>query len=398
MKMRGGVSDHKDDHNSFMSSGDHHKNHHHQHFSGEIVKTVSLFLLIGLTCIVLNRSSYLTQLLISPSFSSSPIITKASLGHNLVSWLSDSKSEDLTSYANDENNLDLESTLKRAAMKDHKTVIITTLNAAWTEPNSIFDLFLESFRIGNQTENLLEHLLVVALDKKAYSRCLQVHSHCYALTATTGVDFSGQASFMSGSYLKMMWRRIDFLRSVLEMGYNFVFSDADIMWLRDPFPRFYPDADFQIACDLFRHNSTNLYNYPNGGFTYVKSNNRTIRFYKFWHASKDNFPGKHDQDVFQKIKFDPFIDEIGLRIRFLDTVYFGGFCEPSKDLGRVVTMHANCCVGLGNKIHDITMVIEDWKRYMALVDHGGNENNSSKTIMSWTVPRRCGLKKINSTR
>lgn len=29
---------------------------------------------------------------------------------------------------------------------------------------------------------------------------------------------------MTADYLKMMWRRIDFLRSVLEMGYNFVFT------------------------------------------------------------------------------------------------------------------------------------------------------------------------------
>ncbi|KAK6129841.1 hypothetical protein DH2020_036427 [Rehmannia glutinosa] len=280
-------------------------------------------------------------------------------------------------------------------MKDHRTVILTTLNAAWTEPNSIFDLFLESFRVGNQTKELLKHLVVVALDQKAYSRCLDVHPNCFALT-TDDVDFSGLAFFMSGDYLKMMWTRIDFLRLVLEMGYNFVFTDADIMWLRDPFPRFYPDGDFQIACDLYKHNSTNLHNYPNGGFTYVKSNNRTIQFYKFWYTAKDYFPGKHDQDVFNKIKFNPFIDGIGLRVRFLDTAYFGGFCEPSKDLDLVVTMHANCCVGLKNKIHDIKMVIEDWKRYMALVGGGGGEKNLGR-MLSWTVPRRCGLKKINST-
>lgn len=117
-----------------------------------------------------------------------------------------------------ENNL--EKTLKSAAMEEHKTVIITTLNAAWTEPNSIFDLFLESFKIGDQTQTLLKHVVVVAFDQKAYSRCLEANLHCFDL----GVDFSGQAYFMSGGYLKMMWKRIDFLRSVLEMGYNFVFS------------------------------------------------------------------------------------------------------------------------------------------------------------------------------
>ncbi|KAK4490878.1 hypothetical protein RD792_001593 [Penstemon davidsonii] len=300
--------------------------------------------------------------------------------------ISFSRSDNSNVYAgkaNDENSLG--SILKKASMKDKKTVIITTLNAAWTEPNSIFDLFLESFRIGNQTESLLKHVVVVALDQKAYSRCLEVHLHCYALTIA-GLDHSsGQAHFMSKDYLKMMWRRIDFLRTVLELGYDFVFTDADVTWLRNPFPRFYPDGDFQISCDRYRYNSTYLNNSPNGGFNYVKANNRTVQFYKFWYTGRDYFPGKHDQDVLDMIKFNPFIKEIGLKMRFLDTAYFGGFCQPSKDLDLVITMHANCCSRLESKIHDIKMVIEDWKKYMALPLR--DERNLSPR--TWTLKRIC---------
>lgn len=106
---------------------------------------------------------------------------------------------------------------------ENKTVILTTLNEAWAVPGSIFDLFLESFRRGYHTRRLLNHLVVVAFDQKAYSRCMSVHSYCFALT-TDGVDFSGEKLFMTPGYLKMMWRRIDFLRIVLEKGYNFIFS------------------------------------------------------------------------------------------------------------------------------------------------------------------------------
>lgn len=116
----------------------------------------------------------------------------------------------------------LEKVLKNAAMED-KTVILTTLNEAWAAPNSVVDLFLESFRIGDHTRRLLNHLVIIALDEKAFSRCVALHSHCYALV-TQGVDFSKEAYFMFPDYLKMMWRRIDFLRVVLEMGYNFIFT------------------------------------------------------------------------------------------------------------------------------------------------------------------------------
>lgn len=112
--------------------------------------------------------------------------------------------------------------MNNAATED-KTVIITTLNEAWAMPNSIIDLFLESFRIGHHTRRLLNNLVIVALDDKAFRRCLSLHRHCYALS-TEGIDFSKEAYFMTPDYLKMMWKRIDFLRSVLEMGYNFIFT------------------------------------------------------------------------------------------------------------------------------------------------------------------------------
>lgn len=117
----------------------------------------------------------------------------------------------------------LEKILKKAAMVDN-TVIITTLNQAWAEPNSIFDIFLESFRTGNGTGQLLDHLVVVSLDSKALNHCLSTHPHCYALN-TSGLDFSGkEAYFMTSSYLEMMWIRIRLLSDVLAMGYNFVFT------------------------------------------------------------------------------------------------------------------------------------------------------------------------------
>ncbi|XP_042491277.1 uncharacterized protein At4g15970-like [Macadamia integrifolia] len=288
-----------------------------------------------------------------------------------------------SSYSMENGKGKLGRVLKEAAMEDN-TVIITTLNEAWATPGSIFDLFLESFLIGNQTKHLLDHLVVVALDQKAYNSCLAVHSHCFALT-TKDVDFSGQEKyFMSPDYLKMMWRRIHFLRSVLQLGYNFVFTDADIMWFRDPFPRLYKDADFQISCDRFNGNSLDSNNAPNGGFTYVKSNKRTMKFYKFWYLSKNTHPGLHDQDVFNMIKHHPFITLIGLKMRFLSTTYFGGFCETSKDLNQVCTMHANCCAGLDRKVHDLKVMLEDWRTYVSQPTAVKRSNS-----LSWRVPQLC---------
>lgn len=112
--------------------------------------------------------------------------------------------------------------LENASTKN-KTVIITTLNQAWAEPNSLFDLFLESFRIGQGTQQLLKHVVVVCLDPKAFQRCSQLHSNCYHIE-TSETDFSGEKVYNTPDYLKMMWRRIELLTQVLEMGFNFIFT------------------------------------------------------------------------------------------------------------------------------------------------------------------------------
>ncbi|CAN6236048.1 unnamed protein product [Urochloa humidicola] len=284
----------------------------------------------------------------------------------------------------DSEDLKLKRVLKKASMGDN-TVILTTLNAAWASPGSVIDLFIGSFHSGVGTNSLLKHLVIVAFDLKAYEQCVKIHPHCFAL-GTEGVDFSEEKRFLTSGYLEMMWRRLDFLRLVLEKGYNFIFSDADIMWFRNPFPHFYPDVDFQIASDHYVGNATDLRNIANGGFSYVKSNERSIEFYSFWYSSRLRYPGYHDQDVFNAIKHDPYIVGIGLTIKFLSTKYFGGFCEPSRDLNEVCTMHANCCIGLRSKIHDLRIMMEDWRSYLSLPP-----NLKRLRTSAWRVPQNCSL-------
>ncbi|KAL9416892.1 hypothetical protein AB3S75_039972 [Citrus x aurantiifolia] len=330
---------------------------------------------ILLTCIlVYGVADTLRFLPLSNSFSSFPSIFPSSALDNDSLQVSE------------ENRL--ETVLNNAAMQD-RTVILTTLNEAWAAPDSVIDLFLESFRIGDGTRKLLNHLVIIALDQKAFERCLTLHRHCFALI-TDGVDFHQEAYFMTPQYLKMMWKRIDFLCTVLEMGYNFIFTDADIMWFRDPFPRFYQDADFQVACDHFLGSPDDVQNRPNGGFNHVKSNNRSIEFYRFWYASRETYPGYHDQDVLNIIKFDPSIMDIGLKIKFLDTAYFGGLCEPSEDFNVVCTMHANCCYGLNSKLNDLRIMLQDWKYFLSLP-----LTLKKSAIFSWTVPENCSLDSLH---
>jgi hypothetical protein len=107
--------------------------------------------------------------------------------------------------------------LPRVAMDD-RTVIITSVNEAWAQPGSLLDLYLDSFKNGEDTAHLLDHLLVVALDARGFDRCKAVHPHCYLLNATS-VDMSSAKAFMSPDYLQLV-----FQQRVLELGYSFLFT------------------------------------------------------------------------------------------------------------------------------------------------------------------------------
>jgi hypothetical protein len=89
----------------------------------------------------------------------------------------------------------------------------------------------------------------------------------------------------------------------------------------------------------------------------VASWNKTIEFYKFWHGSRERFPGRHE---------------------------IGTFCQLSHDPNKICTLHANCCLGLGNKLHDLSGAFDYWKNFTTKsADERGRGN------FHRTVPQKC---------
>ncbi|KAH8968630.1 hypothetical protein BDL97_03G137400 [Sphagnum fallax] len=249
--------------------------------------------------------------------------------------------------------------LLKKASTPNKTVILTPLNHAWVAAGMI-DIYFESFREGENIQELVNHIVIVAVDKMAYDSCKKIHPHCFILR-TNGVDFSGEKVYMSEDYFKMTWRKIKFLQNVLEMGYNFIFSDADILWFRNPFTQLAEDFDVQMSMDIA--------NEANTGFIYVVSNKRTINLFKYWYGTRERNLGVHEQDSFKKMLGEQGVKDIGLRLHLLETSIFSGYCERSNDLLHVCTMHATCCVGLGQKMGYLRSALNAWKEFKALPPH-----------------------------
>ncbi|MED6182548.1 hypothetical protein PIB30_029412 [Stylosanthes scabra] len=254
----------------------------------------------------------------------------------------------------------------------------------------MLDIFLRSFWFGEGTKSLVDNLLIVAVDETAYDRCRFLRLNCFRLESDGVDDFGGEKLYMSNDFIKMMWTRTRFLLDILKRGYNFVFTDTDVVWLRNPFTKLSNNEteDLQISTDQFNGDSWSPENQLiNTGFYFVRSNNKTISLFETWYGRKDNSTGQKEQDVLlDMIRNQGIIGKLGLRVRFLDTLYFSGFCQDSKDFRQVATVHANCCRSIFAKVKDLNAVLRDWKQFKILES---SNNSSMVDNHKWSVHEAC---------
>lgn len=95
-----------------------------------------------------------------------------------------------------------------------------------------------------------------------------------------------------------------------------------------------------------------------------------------------------EQDVLVKLVRQGVLREFGLNTKFLDTLFFSGFCKDSRDVGSVVTVHGNCCRSIRAKVVDLKAVLRDWKRFKVEVN-GTNVSRNSTDNFRWSRHTAC---------
>ncbi|XP_065879720.1 uncharacterized protein At4g15970-like [Euphorbia lathyris] len=270
----------------------------------------------------------------------------------------------------------------RAATMSTRTVILTIIEKTWARNGSIVDLFLQSYKNGENTKHLLNHVVIVTLDVQSLIYCETIHPHCFYLqTSAILYDGIGSHSFSSLNYPIIDHIRNQLLLRVLHLGYNALYTEADVMWLRNPFPLFHPESEVTIGCDSSSGNGK----VTSGGFFYTRASAISIDFIVLWNLIKLLYPDANNKTVCEMALYEDF-KGIGLYIRFIDPQYYGGFCETNKDISNIYTMHANCCDDLDNKIHDLNLFL-DHSKYKGLM--GKVTNLDLLSAAAGKSPMRC---------
>ncbi|CAI5987687.1 unnamed protein product [Closterium sp. NIES-64] len=141
-------------------------------------------------------------------------------------------------------------------------------------------------------------------------------------------DFSGeQKKFMTPSYLNL-----------------------------NPLPHLLPvSSDMLIACD--RWSADPKAAAANGGFYMARSNDRVLQFFDYWLDAHTRNAFMRDAFTRVRPEADPYTrDTLRLSVHYLPTDRFGSFCQIGRLLRRLVTVHANCCLGLEGKMRVLQQV------------------------------------------
>ncbi|KAK6928520.1 Nucleotide-diphospho-sugar transferase [Dillenia turbinata] len=266
---------------------------------------------------------------------------------------------------------ELDEVLRRASTET-RTVVLTTVNSTWARPGSVLDLFFKSFQIGYDTRGFLNHLVIVTTDEPAFLYCKSIHRYCYDLTK----------EFPNSNYKTLSQRKTTLLGQALYLGYNLILTDADVMWFRSPLRHFIPGIDITTSRNYYTDGVGNRIERADGGIMHVWTNDRSINFYKYADVLRHLYPDLNEQTIFEST-----LEATGdMRVEYVDTDYFGGFCQPSKDISKVSTMQANCCENTEKKVHDLRLLLDEWKNYTALPPEG---REAAKSSFSWKAPERC---------
>ncbi|KAJ4799857.1 Nucleotide-diphospho-sugar transferase family protein [Rhynchospora pubera] len=243
---------------------------------------------------------------------------------------------------------------------ENRTVIITIINKSHTEEEGMLDLFLKGLRGGKETDYLIDRILFVAVDQVALSRCTEMQLNCYKLEMSTRNLSQGPSSELN--LVDDMWTKSYFLGMVLKLGYSFIFTSIDVLWLRNPLNYLVRKGeDMSISCDTYNGQPFDNSNSINRGIFFVASNNKTITFFDKLYAARNN-SGLTEQDKLYDMKTEGAFHKLNMKVGFLDTDHFCGLCQMKCNIKKVMTLHANCCGTKQAKISYLTAVLKIWLR------------------------------------
>lgn len=153
------------------------------------------------------------------------------------------------------------------------------------------------------------------------------------------------------------------------------------MWLRNPFPHLDPEKEIEVTCDFSTANQPNIETRADAGFFHAKSFDSTLEIFKMVKLMRFLFPDYEHKSFCEILEYTGIETKLGHRLNHLNLTNFVGFCNPEVKLSKISTFHANCCENTKSKVHELKLLLDDWKKVAAA--------GFQWEISSWKAPTKC---------
>lgn len=158
------------------------------------------------------------------------------------------------------------------------------------------------------------------------------------------------------------------------------------MWLRNPVSHIPDKKELVIACYFYSVDPPSISKVEEGGFFYLKANEISLEYFKYWELQKVLYPNSQNESLCEAAVTYPSLETFGVRTEYLEESHFNGFCQPRRNMSQIVTIRANCCDSVQSKVHDMKLLLEDWRHFTELTTEETSVQGSS---FAWRAPSKC---------
>ncbi|XP_060593891.1 uncharacterized protein LOC132748327 [Ruditapes philippinarum] len=241
----------------------------------------------------------------------------------------------------------LEDTIRqKSSQPNHESDCHNNWTILLTVNNAYFDFF-QNWHLAYSKLNINYPIIIVAEDVLVYEKLKPFQSESVTIEKSGHEDVKKSAAYGSKEFSKLVSQRPTHILRHLTKGVNILYSDIDMVWLKNPFPYFKGDFDMWIELDSINNYCT--------GLMAIKSNKNCLRLIKTWQNSLQ-LKQEIDQTAFNKV-----VNKAPINISILDNrifptgqQYFGTLTDKQRALAIVV--HNNWIVGQ-------TAKLERFKKY-----------------------------------
>eukprot|EP00898_Chlorokybus_atmophyticus_P005665 jgi/Chlat1/609/Chrsp103S01035 len=161
-----------------------------------------------------------------------------------------------------------------------RTVVLLSANMAYTD--FLFNWVCCVRRLHERIK-----FMVLTQDRQLYKHLRRTTSLISVDGTLLGINSTSSFSNLdTPNFIRITFMKLKAVQSLLELGYDVLFTDADICWLEDPFQYIQPDIAFQFSTDFVWKRNTKVVDHhaqygsfiANTGFYFMKAVPQTAAF------------------------------------------------------------------------------------------------------------------------